>query len=138
MLNRNIAPWAILAVFCALLLVGSVVRIDCSGSKLTRLILGRDKILHGVAYAVLAVLTCRALSSVVRRTWAYVCLGMLFAVSYGALLEGVQADLAARSCSWADVAANALGATAGGLVCIAVVTLDRRRIINDNDRTDAT
>ena len=137
-LNRNIAPWAVIAAFCALLFVGSVLRLDCADVRLTRLIQGRDKLLHGVAYAVLAVLTCRALPSLVRSAWVCLCLGVIFTVSYGALLEGVQATLAARSCSWADVAANTLGATAGSLVWMRVLALERRRTLNHSDRVDAT
>jgi VanZ family protein len=125
--NRNTLNWTAVAAFCALLLVGSVVSIEGAGSKLGLLIQGRDKILHAMAYAILAVLACRAVAKPARGAWAYLALGVLFATSYGALLEGLQAGLARRNCSVADAAANALGAGAGGLVWLATITLDRRR-----------
>jgi len=126
-LNRNIVNWTAVAAFCALLFVGSVVSIDAGRSELGRLIQGRDKILHAVAYAILAVLACRALARPARGAWAYLVLGVLFAISYGALLEGLQAGLAPRSCSVADAAANALGAGAGGLLWFAIIGLDKLR-----------
>ena len=135
-LNRNIVNWTALAAFGALLLVGSVVSIGGGDSRFRRLLHGKDKILHAVAYAILAVLACRALAGPARGAWAYLAIGVLFAVSYGALLEGIQSVLAPRSCSVADAAANALGAGAGGLLWFAAFCLDRRRSDDYDCRPD--
>ena len=135
-LKRNTLNWTALAAFCALLFVGSVVSIGGGDNRFRRLIHGRDKILHAVAYAILAVLACRALARPARGAWAYLVLGVLFAISYGALLEGLQAGLAPRNCSAADAVANALGAGAGGLLWLAAISVDRRWFADYNCRPD--
>ena len=47
--------WLMLAAFSGLLLLVSLVPKEDLGSDLRELLEGRDKILHGIAYAVLAV-----------------------------------------------------------------------------------
>lgn len=74
--------------------------------------LGVDKIVHCLAYALLAVLAVR----VVWRAgmpWWLVAAAALGATAYGALLEGWQALLGNRGCELGDGIANAIGATVG-------------------------
>lgn len=88
-----------------------------SGMKLTRwlaaLLLGDasydDKVAHFLAYGALGFAAFWArLAQPGRRRWAVLALAV-----YGALLEGMQALVAARSPEFGDAVANAAGAIAG-------------------------
>ena len=96
--------------------------------------IGPDRILHGLAYAVLAALAVRALG---RRRNRGVCVAaaVLGAVAYGALLEGWQ-HLIGRAAELGDVIANAIGATVGGLVAAATYPKRRLRSRNEQERSD--
>jgi len=78
-----------------------------------------DKIVHLLAYAVLAVLVTRALVGGLpaRFTLGTAALAVGLAVAYGAAIEVRQAFLDARAAELADAYANAAGACAGAFAC---------------------
>ena len=104
------------AVFCGLLLLVSLVPKEDLNDDLRELLAGKDKILHALAYGILAVLACRALAGRGRVVLAHVVVGMLLAISYGTLLEVMQGALSDRTSSMLDAGANAIGAGSGGLL----------------------
>ena len=115
-LSRTGLNWTIVAVFCGLLLLVCMVPKENLNDDLRELLAGKDKILHALAYGILAVLACRAMVGRGRVALAHVVVGMLFAVGYGALLEVMQGALSDRTSSMLDAGANALGAGSGGLL----------------------
>ena len=78
-----------------------------------------DKILHGVEYAVLAVLVVRALlGGLPRRARGSVIIAaILITIAYGASDEFHQSFVPGRSADWIDLAADAGGACAGAAAC---------------------
>lgn len=118
-LSRTGLNWTIVAVFCGLLLLVCLVPKESLNDDLRELLAGKDKILHALAYGVLAVLACRALVGRGRVALAHVVVGMLFATGYGALLEVMQGALSDRTSSMVDAGANAIGAGSGGLLWFA-------------------
>ena len=120
-LNRTGMGWTMVAVFSGLLLLVSLVPKETLNDDLRELLAGKDKILHALAYGVLAVLACRALVGRGRVVLAHVVVGMLFAISYGALLEVMQGALSDRTSSMLDAGANAIGAASGGLLWFVAV-----------------
>ena len=72
-----------------------------------------DKAVHFAAYAVLTVLLRRSLGAAGVGPPAL--LAVAAAVSYGALIEAIQAFLPWRRAEWWDLGANALGAVLGAL-----------------------
>ena len=117
--NRTGLNWTIVAVFCGLLLLVSLVPREDLSDDLRELLAGKDKILHALAYGILAVLACRALAGRGRVALAHVAVGMLFATGYGGLLEVMQGALSDRTSSLVDAGANAIGAGSGGLLWLA-------------------
>jgi len=93
-----------------------------------------DRILHGLAYAVLAVLAVRALRRP-RDRRARAAAAVLGAVAYGALIEGWQ-PLIGRTAEWGDLVADAVGAVLGGLVGVAACLGHRPRNRNGQERSD--
>ena len=86
---------------------------------------GVDKIMHAVAWAVLACaawLVCRTWWTRVARTALAV---WLVTLAYGALVEALQLAVPGRTAEWGDLAADAVGAS------IAVALLSWRRIRAD-------
>jgi len=73
-----------------------------------------DKGLHTVVFGVLAVLFCRAISPG-RVTAGVAALSFLLAAAYGATDELHQWMVPSRVASWADFAADAVGAALGAL-----------------------
>lgn len=114
--RRTGLNWVVVAVFSGLLLLASLVPKENLGKELRRFVGENDKILHGVAYGVLAVLSCRALAGRRKVGWGHVLGGVLVAASYGAVLEVLQGALGHRKSSVLDAGANALGAASGGLL----------------------
>ena len=80
-------------------------------------ILGWDKLLHAVAYALLALAIAQYLqihAADSRRTAIY---GALLATAYGGLIEVLQFTLqTGRTAEWWDFVANAIGALAGCVI----------------------
>jgi len=116
---RKKLPWALVAACCGLLLAVSLVPRGRLGQELRELLAGKDKILHALAYGVLAVLACRAMAGRGRVGWWHVLAGVFFAIVYGAVLEVLQGTLSDRTSSMADARANAVGAGSGGLLWLA-------------------
>ena len=113
--------WMVVAFFGALLLAASLVSNEALPPDLRELITGKDLILHGLAYGILAVLACRALSARGRGGLVNaLVVGVLLAVGYGAILEVIQGALTWRTCSILDAGANAVGAGLGGLLWLGV------------------
>ncbi len=75
-----------------------------------------DVMAHAAAYAVLGAALLRAVAGAdwSRITAARVLLAVVLAVSYGLTDEAHQSFVPGRSPEWRDVAADALGAAAGG------------------------
>lgn len=133
-LNRTMWNWVALTAFCGLLLLVSLVHKEDLGDDLRKLLEGRDKVVHGVAYAVLAVLACRALAGRGRVALRHVVAGVFFAVAYGALLEVMQSAFSDRTSSLWDAGANALGAGSGGLLWFAVALRNNGSGAREGDR----
>lgn len=123
-LSRTGLNWTIVAVFCGLLLLASLMPKERLNDDLRELLQGKDKILHALAYGILAVLACRALAGRGRVALAHVVVGMLFAIGYGALLEVMQGALSDRASSMLDAGANAIGAGSGGLLWFVAVRVN--------------
>lgn len=87
-------------------------------------ILGWDKLLHAVAYALLALAVAQYLlihCADSRRAAIY---AALLAIAYGALLEILQHLMQnGRTAEWWDLAADVVGAVAGGVLFCQVATL---------------
>lgn len=81
-----------------------------------------DKVLHALAYGLLAVLVLRAAHGGLKRLrWAPTAAALLFTAGYGALDEFHQSFVAGRDASGWDVTADALGAVlAAGVVAMLV------------------
>lgn len=78
-----------------------------------------DKILHGLAYALLAVLVTRALSGGLPRRLrgSHVIAAILITIAYGASDEFHQSFVPGRSAEWIDLLADAGGALTGTAAC---------------------
>ena len=126
-MNRTQLDWVLVAVFSGLLLLASLVPKEDLGDDLRQLLKGKDKVLHGIAYGMLAVLACRALAGRGRVRMTHVIVGVLLAIGYGALLEMLQGGFSHRSASVLDAGANALGAGSGGLLWFAAMRNNTRR-----------
>ena len=131
-LSGTTVNWTVLAAFCGLLLLVSLVPREDLNHDLRELLAGKDKILHALVYSALAVLACRALAGRRRVVLAHVVVGMLFAIGYGVLLEVMQGALSDRTNSMSDAGANALGAGSGGLLWFAVA------VRSNGSRADAS
>jgi VanZ family protein len=90
---------------------------------------GLDKDVHGLLYAVLAVLTMRALAGGWRApmTIAHACLAIVIATVYGISDEWHQSFVPPRESDWLDVAADAVGASLAASACVAWSALSRAR-----------
>lgn len=88
-------------------------------------LLSHDKLLHALAYAVLAALVLAAIASRRRRALAAVALAASLATAYGATDEWHQSRVPNRDADPKDLAADAVGALAGAAA--AAVILRRRR-----------
>ena len=71
-----------------------------------------DKVLHGIEYAVLGALACRAAGA---RGLAPVVAGILVGSIFGASDEFHQLFVAGRACDWHDWLADSVGGTVGAL-----------------------
>ncbi len=110
-------PWPSLLAWAACVFVGSSIPLPQSPGL--DFPVGADKIVHGVAYAVLAGLAVRATSRFGRRrVFAVAAIGA--AIVYGALIENWQGLLGGRATELGDAIANAVGAVVGGLVALYV------------------
>ena len=94
---------------------------------------GGDKLLHGFAYAVLAVLCCRALFT--KNLSAYVMLGgFVIAAVYGMTDEFHQAHVPSRSGDVYDVLADMIGASQGAVLWYAYQYFRQRRRAETRER----
>lgn len=109
--------WGPPAAVAGAVLVGAVVPVD-GGSAGPAWFVGLDKWLHALAFAALAVTLAAALADG-RTAVRVLALAVGAAVAYGALVETLQAPLATRHASPADLAADAVGALAGALAWLA-------------------
>jgi VanZ family protein len=102
--------WSAVLAVAGVILYSSVIAVPPSVERGQALIPHLDKILHGVAYAVLGVTIAYALlrSRFSRRQRAL--LVLCVAASYGVAIELVQGQITARTASVADAFANVLGA----------------------------
>lgn len=92
---------------------------------------GGDKVAHLLAYAVLGGLLMRAFhGGVGLGAGAAALAAIVWGVTYGAYDEVHQAFLASRTCSTADLAADALGVSAAAIIGYIVV----RRALNTSRR----
>jgi len=122
----SLVVWALIVFVASTVPVSGVLGVD--------LPTGPDKILHGVAYAVLGLLAVRVL-------WRLAPPGMGLggalagAVGYGLLLEGWQ-KVVGRTADPYDVIANAIGAGVGGLVAVVVLLRARPGTRSERERSD--
>jgi len=122
----SLVVWVFIVFIAATVPVSGVLEVDFPA--------GSDKILLGVAYAVLGLLAVRAL-------WRLgphgMCVGGALAatVGYGLLLEGWQ-KVVGRTADPHDVIANTVGAGVGGLVAIAVLLKGRPGTRSERERSD--
>lgn len=110
--------WGKAAAFAGVVLLASVVPVpgsgDGSGAAADGLLAGIAPTdpFHFVGYALLAVLSARAMPDGVR--WLGVAVGVT--VGFGLGVELVQTAVPWRAFAWRDAAVNALGASVGALV----------------------
>lgn len=95
-LSRTGLNWISVTAFCGLLLLTSLAPKESWSDNLRQLLQGKDKILHALAYGVLAVLACRALAGRGRVALAYVVVGMLLR-RQGRFLLGISVPVIGRS-----------------------------------------
>jgi len=108
-LAPSVVRWSFVAVVAGVILAASVVRPTGAGATLGPFgVLGVDKYLHAVGYAVLALALAYALAD--RDAGRVAVAVVLAAASFGLVVELVQLPLAYRTFSLADAAANATGA----------------------------
>jgi len=133
-LSKAGMDWIIVALFGALIFVASLIPNEVLTPDLRELITGKDLILHGLAYGILALLACRAISARGRGALVNGLVGgILIAVGYGAFLEIIQGTLSARTCSILDAGANAAGAGLGGLLWLGVAARGNLKRIEADD-----
>ena len=100
--------WVGLAVYAALLCVYSVIPAT-PGMGLLGVLLGRDLVAHGLAYAGLAILLCFALPGGNLSALVTIALAALLSLAFGGLMELIQVFVPWRSFSFADLGADTMG-----------------------------
>ena len=79
-------------------------------------VLGWDKLLHAVAYALLSILVAQYLH-IYTRSWKTVFYAGCLAILYGGLMEVLQLMMQmGRLAEWWDLVADIIGALAGGVI----------------------
>lgn len=114
------ARWLVVALVAGAVLVASVLPRPPGVVPPPRLgpfaLVAPDWWLHAAAYAALSGALLFALDVPGRRRLAVVAPALVLAVAFGMAIEGVQALLPTRRFEVADLFANAVGATAAGVV----------------------
>jgi len=119
---RQVLLWAPAAACAGLIQYGSVRTVVEFGPEGLPIPQG-DKLVHAIAYALLAVLLARALRGSLRLGLSLAALAAIAAsVAYGGLQEIIQSFLPNRSCDVFDLLANTAGAALAALLWHAVAS----------------
>lgn len=123
--KRFVRYWLPVAVYCAAIFVQS----SLPASKSVPDWPGSDKLLHGLAYAILGALFFRAYRATNRATDAgrALWISILFAALYGITDEVHQYFVPERSADWLDAAADMAGGAVGAWICRHLTDEFRRR-----------
>jgi VanZ family protein len=103
--------WFLLAVYCLLIFIQS----GLPSPEVGPAFVGKDKLLHLVAYAIMGVLACRAFATLTRRQGAFAVFmaGFLFATLFGLSDEWHQSLTPGRIADGWDLVADGVGAFLG-------------------------
>jgi len=110
-LRHAVLSWSLLAAYCLLIFVQSSFPSPDMGPELP----GQDKLIHLAAYAVLAVLACRAFATLPCLSGAFVLFmaAFIFALVFGLSDEWHQSFVPGRMADGWDFLADAAGALLG-------------------------